>query len=286
MEWNEFYERYQAFVGAIRQADLVAIVAAKALTDFPNEIPAEWKKGLDEAIAQLRNALDRVIDDTGKGAGRAKSGKGKSGKIAVADDDFVHSTIKLLITTLKKPANFAEIAHSQQMVMAFAHMSAFIADSVRAICLRCPSVLKSSQRQVDWQTLIECGDWNTVVSHLIEDYVFRFGWDSVSKTVQAMREKLGLELKIPEDCLKRVEDAELVRNLIVHNGGRVSKEYLKRSKRTDVEVGQVIPVEKPMISQVRADLLLIASDILLDVSEIHFGKRRSEIIGIWRYKVD
>ena len=56
--------------------------------------------------------------------------------------------------------------------MSYACLNAFIADSVRAICLRRPAVLKSDKK-VEWSTLIELGNWNDIFTYLVETYVFK-----------------------------------------------------------------------------------------------------------------
>ena len=127
--------------------------------------------------------------------------------------------------------DFAEVAHSQQLVMGFAHTSAFLADSVRTICTQRPAVLKSDKK-IDWKTLIELGDWHCILSQMIEKYVYEFGWDSISDITDSMRKRLGLSIRIEQDIMDRIQAAELLRHLLVHSGGRVSSEYLRAPKIT------------------------------------------------------
>ena len=42
MEWKLYKKRYDDFVLSLRQADLIAVVAARALSDFPKKLPADW----------------------------------------------------------------------------------------------------------------------------------------------------------------------------------------------------------------------------------------------------
>jgi hypothetical protein len=151
---------------------------------------------------------------------------------------------------------------------------------VRAICYVRPAILKS-ERKIDWKTVIEAGEWSVLLSRIIDKYVLTFGFDSIQKGVLAMRENLGLKVDVADELLERIDEGELLRNVIIHDGGRASSEYLKRSQRTDVTLGEQLPIEPVFVQAVSGDLLMLGGVVLLAVSEAHFGRKRESITGVW-----
>ena len=137
--------------------------------------------------------------------------------------------------------------------MGFAHTSAFLADSVRTICTQRPAVLKSDKK-IDWKTLIELGNWDCILSEMIEQYVYESGWESISDITDSVRKWLGLSIRIEQDTINRIQAAELLRLLLVHSGGRVSSEYLTRSGRTDLVLGQRIEIGTKIVRPLYLDL--------------------------------
>ncbi|MFQ5848679.1 MAG: hypothetical protein ACE5IQ_13545 [Candidatus Methylomirabilales bacterium] len=155
--------------------------------------------------------------------------------------------------------------------MLFAHLDAFLADTVRAICFKCPEVLKCDKK-MDWAQIIACGSWETVLDRLVEEYVFAFGWPGLTKRVEHMKERIGLELEVPEEELQEIRGAELIRDVIVHNGGQVSQEYLNRSGRTDVAVGDGIDVGGEELRKVSGAMRRLAEGIAKATAKKFFEK--------------
>jgi hypothetical protein len=293
MNWEDYYRRYKSFALAMRQADLVAIVATKALCAFPASLPGDWKNsvmhGFAGFVGSLRGALAEMEMPASGEAGQLITMSPNETDEQHEDSHDPHAelaeaSVLLMIDgfrgTEQETHDFAEAASSQLLAIGFAHISAFISDTLRVICRHRPEVLRSD-RTLTCKSLLDIGNWDGILSQMIEDYVFKFGWSSVPEIVSAMRQRLGLQIAIPQWRLDNIGQAELLRNLIIHNGTRVSSEYLKRTGRTDVGIGDKLLVDSLAVRRICFDLLVLAGEIFLDVSEVHFGKTRTEITGVW-----
>lgn|GEM_PF-6944869 len=298
MDWDDYHQRYHDFLAAMIQSELVADVAAEILSDYPKSLPENWKKCLNRVFEDTADALNECAkmafeqapaeehQDSGSSSGFTRT-------VDVGPPDSFEARLSIsavalaLGSSLTRPSSvgnpvppysydFAEVAHSQQLVMGFAHTSAFLADSVRTICMQRPAVLKSNKK-IDWKTLIELGDWHCILSQMIEKYVYEFGWDSISDITDSMRKRLGLPIRIEQAIMDRIEAAELLRHLLVHTGGRVSSEYLMRSGRTDLVLGQRITIGSRIVRPLYLDLRSLATEVFFDVSEVHLGKKRKDI---------
>lgn len=91
-----------------------------------------------------------------------------------------------------------------------------------------------------------------------------------------------MTLDFPEEVLKEIQEAELLRHLFVHAGGRVTADYLKRSGRTDVELGTQLGASKEFAMRVSWSLILLAGEVVADIGRVHFGKGTTPPAGVWR----
>jgi len=295
MDWDDYNQRYQDFRAAMNQSELVANVAAEILSDFPISLPENWKQHLGRVFDDTAKALSQCANEVW---GQAPTGEhqdsnrssGLKRTVDIGPPDSFEARLSslsvelIMLTSLAHPSSsgnpvprfssdFAEVVRSQQLVMGFAHTSAFLTDSVRTICMQRPAVLKSDKK-IDWKTLIELGDWDCILSQMIEKYVYEFGWASISDITDSMRKRLGLPICIDPDTIDRIQAAELLRHLLVHTAGRVSSEYLARSGRTDLVLGQRVTIGTEIVHPLYLDLRCLALEVYSDVSEVHLGKKR------------
>ena len=290
MKWDDYHRRYRVFAVAMQETNLVALVASKALANFPANLPTEWRPAIVSTLRAVGSALGEAVQLVKEGAESGeKSAQGDGPKAVEGIDTGPHRDVAMASFLLLFHRflagegvrhDLSGAAYSQQLTMSFAHLSAFIADSVRAICYARPDVLRGVDRKLEWKAIIDAGDWSTVLGRMVEDFVYKFGWDSIRTCVLEMRKRFGLTIDVPDELLTRIEDAELLRNVLIHDGGRVNVEYLRRSGRTDVRVGELLPVEARVADQLSHDMMLLAVQILFDVSEVHFGIERRTITGV------
>ena len=286
MDLEEYERRYRVFALSMQQTRLVATVAAKELADFPAGLPLEWRPSVIETFQTIGEQMPAVIAAAAPGP-NAKASFTKDLKDLPHADLVIAAISFMMDGSLLGPGehdpvkqDFTSVVYAQMLTLSFAHASAFVADSGRAICHARPGILKCD-RKLDWRTIIEAGDWNAVFSTIVDDFVYAFGWDSIRKCVEEMCKRFGLKLDITDEMMRRIDDAELLRNLIVHAGGRVSTEYIRRSGRADVALGQKLSVDMRAVSRVWLDILVLGGQLFRAVAETHLGAVRGTITGIW-----
>lgn len=253
------------------------------MDDFPRKVPEPLKTDLVKALVAINKFVDEEL------AGETN----ESGDSTVGSDEKRKGFTMMLTMVYAGAASrdeskvnidFGNSTQTQALAMIIAHLEAFLADSVRTICCVRPEVMKCDKK-IDWRTVLELNGWDEIRDHLIEEYVFNFGWGSINDSIEAARKNLGLPLsKIDADVLADIHAAEQIRNIALHNGGRASAEFLRRTEREDLSVGDSVPVTGKMIAGAASNALLVASEFCLDVSQVHFGKQREEIKGIWTQK--
>ena len=204
--------------------------------------------------------------------------------------DLFAPTLWILLTTFQEgkglnQMDFTRVVCEQQLTMTFAYLDAFCADTIRTILRVRPEILKTN-KQMDWKTALALGNWDSLVEHMMESYVYDFGWSNVAERMTAVENKLGVELRIAPKDLSRMEQAELIRNVVMHNGGRASSEYLKRSGNAKLKIGDHVPLDLKFADEITDLARMFASKLFRGVSEAHFKIKRESITGVALWKDD
>lgn len=292
MDWETYRTLYQNYQISLNQTRVLAIVAGEVLKEFPRRIPKSLREpvatGLREFVAALEAALSGVRGATGKAVSQSVETKPVHSHEGEIHSDLLDAVLKMYIAQVMVGASlpevdFGRLVHSQELVMQFAHLDAFMADSLRSVCHVRPEVLRSDKK-IEWATVLSCSGWEELLDQLAERYVFEFGWQPLPRRVEFLNHELGLGLGSWGYDLKVLEEAEKTRHIIVHNGGRASQEYVARTGRSDIPIGEFVPVTAEYTADVCETARLLASELFVEVSKKFFGVKDSEISGVWRLK--
>lgn len=79
-----------------------------------------------------------------------------------------------------------------------------------------------------------------------------------------------------------LEDMRNNRNAIVHNGGKVNEEFIKKSKNIDINIGELLPLDVGILNKVYGSVSALAGELFLEVSKKFFDKDETSITGVWR----
>ena len=101
-------------------------------------------------------------------------------------------------------------------------------------------------------------DKDEMISKLIEEKVRNIFYGSPADFFIKDKGKLGFEDFFEEPAVKPVIDtfieATARRNLIMHNGGKVDRKYLREVENSQFRLGQIIPVSDEYLRRVIGDL--------------------------------
>jgi hypothetical protein len=246
MDWEEYRRRYVTFDLALQQTRIVAAAAASVLRDFPSNLPEELRGAMELARERfLKAVLSEAGDASGKGFVEARQSLDQAAHSAesyvelgsILGTAHVEAGLDNMDLDADPDDIDCELAASvQQLVMSLAHLDAFLADTLFAICETRPAVRHSDQPP-DQQLGLETGDWDELAQRLPVTFVEEFMRAAAAKRITAMRKAFGLQLNLPPHVLNDLRFAQNVRNLYVHAGGRVSQEFMRRTKWLQPHIG-------------------------------------------------
>lgn len=276
MRWEDYRDIYNSYQLSVNQTRVLTLVAIETFKDYPRRLPDSIRQGFAETVAQ-------VVERAAHVASMAESkGVVEEARLHVELETPSHEVVMplLIIAILHgflgidislAELNFERAACSQELVMVYAHLDAFMCDSLAAICRLRPDVMKST-KQMEWARILSYDGWEEMLGHMIEEYVFQFGWQTVSKRVEWLRQRIGLPIDYEDADLVFVDEAEKVRNIVVHNAGRVSEEYIRKTGDTKLPVGELVPLTLEYTEKAFYATQALAGRLFIGVSEKFFGK--------------
>jgi glucose-6-phosphate isomerase len=156
--------------------------------------------------------------------------------------------------------------------MVLAHVDGFMADVLRTVCRTCPHVLRRGDKKLTWHSIIASGSWDALVEQLVEDYTLSHGMKSVPKRLDALKGELGVDVALAPEARETLLEAEQVRHIFIHNGGRVSAEFLKRTSRTDLSIGQYFPLTLDYLDKAHGAAMQLVDGLFRAISSKYFSQ--------------
>jgi hypothetical protein len=263
----------RSFHSSLNQSLIMTLVAQEVLRNWPESLPQEIKEPL---ILGTKEVVDLYIGTIHNKGTRehflAEFTKKKvdwqaGGKLP----DLYVATVSLLLVTAKQCPNtnqidFTRIVYSQALVMQFAQLDAFMSDSMRIICQTCPEVLKSD-KTMNWTDILSCGEWDKILDWIIEKFVYDFGWQSLRKRLEILDKRIGLAIDFADEQIRQIEAAELVRNLITHNGGNINQKYIDATGQINLAVGQRFPLDADLVIKTHALMVELGIAVFTAISK-------------------
>lgn len=282
---DQYRQIYHDTVGAIHQTEVIALASAAALKDFPKNLPSSSKDRFVKTMRELATGLTKAMEDPG-GSSEPRARVTRPSKQVETDEPFISPAIMMVISRVlsgKQDINvdLIPLIYAQQLVITIAHLDAFMGDSLRTICRSEPRLLRRS-KQISWERVLEAGAWDPLIDSLVEEYAYELGWMSIAERVSYFRDDVGVTIKIPQEDLTLLTEAEQLRHLVVHNGGRTNREFVRRTGRVDVPIGQVVPITREHVGKVSSATLLVCSDVFVGVATKFFGANESTLTGVFR----
>lgn len=288
--WEKYKDIYHKHEISISQTHIVTIVANEILTDFPKQMPEKIRKPLEDDLQHLAYCLSVNLDETEQHDAQ-KNFQGHDVRHSESADGFelFHSVLNLqmnrvmLYSKKESEIEFSNTLLSQELVMLMAHIDAFMGDTIRIICQAHPEIL-NRKKEIKWNTVLSCGNWDNLMDFMIEEYNYEFGRKSFNEQIQIIRTTFGIKLNYPraDEEFIFLEDMRNNRNAIVHNGGKVNEDFIKKSKNIDINIGELLPLDVGILNKVYGSVSVLAGELFLEVSKKFFDKDETSITGVWR----
>lgn len=297
MEWENYRQIYLNYELSVTQIRLISLISCEILRDFPYKIPKELGMPIFKRLKKIFETISDWSHRVNSGNEKLISNKENRNNVETKNEDsrqtdetydpYVLGQLFDLFTMmgkrgiLPKDMDLRRLQYFQELVMHYSNFEGILADSIRAICHTCPNVMKK-RKTMEWKEILSCSSWDELIDILIEKFVREMGWMPLQKRLNTFSDDFKLKIQFDEDDIRTIEELELVRNLIVHNGGKVDQKYVMFKKASNPKVGDYIPADNEYLKNISVTLKMVASEIYIEISKKYFDKDEKEILeDIW-----
>ena len=152
------------------------------------------------------------------------------------------------------------------LIYRIALFDALVPDVIRAVLSFVPQILKTKDKSVTYEELLELHEANSIVDTLIEREVGKVTRQSVEGQAKWIEGKLGIRYIQTEPELATLVEVNARRNILVHNGGVVNAEYLFAVPATALTSGERVAVDREYWESANKLLKFLALNFWMSVS--------------------
>ena len=297
MQWENYRDIFLNYQQSESQTRLISLMAENIFKNFPQNLPEKIGKIHNEAVSDLfavlqnqKNEVDSQQPDNNNEkiyricfADLKRVQVNGNGEISYLRGEYARCILELFSCSLgreetdfKKTLNMERLLSSQSLVMHFSNFEGILADSFRAVCSARPEVMKKG-RTIQIDKVLSTNSWSSLIAMIAETFVRELGYQSLEERVDTFNSFLGLKINLSDYEKGVLKKLDLTRNLIVHNAGKVNNEFLKFSDSDNLKIGDYIPLSNEYLKNTSWTLQFIASEIYLQISIKHFGKKENEV---------
>lgn len=286
MDWQNYKKRYHFFVASLSASAFLTCFSSVVFKDFPDNLPPNISKAVFFSLEKLLLAFKNagVLNKSQVDLLDKYSGESVNSETISIYSEIMEPYLALEASemAMKKRFNWEKLAISRQLIMSFTFFDAFFSDSIRSICEIKPEVLRRD-KSISWREVFEQGNFEKIQQHLIEAYVFEFGWKDIEERLKTLDKEINLRLDITEDDIKFLYYAEQIRNILVHSVGRVTSEFLRRAGifAKGLRIGDYVDIDSNYLRRLYYLILRIGGDLYLKVSTKFFGISKNKAMSFF-----
>ncbi|TCS04587.1 hypothetical protein [Rhizobium sp. BK418] len=151
-------------------------------------------------------------------------------RIPVTDEDEGDKALKLL---RYEPSRHGAFMNQIMLSRAIESFDLYLTTILRDVFIARPEMLKS-EGTVDVATIIEVGNYQDLVWHIVEKKVHELSYKPLSELRRFILSRTGIDIFPSEEVFATTMVASEVRNLIAHNDCIANDVFMSRTKGVDV----------------------------------------------------
>ena len=199
-------------------------------------------------------------------------------KILTKDEnDLVDETRFLYSMITASPSNvndlpvFKQILFEQEFISYFAHLESIFQEFQRFIYYKKPEYLPQ-EKEILWKDILELKDFSAILEYTIEQKLNKSGYLKISDLLIKLNSTpFLLKISVKNELQHDLNEFILIRNMIIHNGSKVSEDYEKFTE------GKYKKGSKFILDRIIVNQLF---DLIIIVSIETYGSVLEEIYGI------
>lgn len=284
---NMNFNNYKALTSDI----LSGILKSKLLLDFSLKTFDSFPNNLHQSV---RHSMDKSFNHSLKEREAYLKGEyiETRDKVILEGDRLLFPFIDLLKLEGKKSKNnftfvgdnpmlvnelkFHQQILEQNLVYFVGIIEGYIYDSVRVLYSCKPNFLGEHNLSLGFSEIIKYNNIDDIKTKMVEMAVGRkWSEGGFSNRIEKLRKKFGILLDFKKELQNLLDEANLLRNCILHNGSKVSTDYLKDfGKKKNLQLNAPIEVSPYFIDAIYYLSLDFVKLLFIKTSEIAWDKTK------------
>ncbi len=142
----------------------------------------------------------------------------------------------------KATTAYPGMMYNMAYIYLVALIDAFISDVLTAILNHRPELLRSKQKQMSYQRILELASTGDIVDFMAQGEVMEFAYKSIGDQLDYLKNKVGLELNGSSSDVEQLAVIWWKRNVLVHGNGLVTSTSLDRITNSAHQLGDRIVI--------------------------------------------
>ncbi|MUH35384.1 hypothetical protein D9O36_05995 [Zobellia amurskyensis] len=256
------------FNSAISKTYLVGTISDQIFEDFPSKLPIEirdnWREKMKLLLADVNSPK-------------------KSENYNFKDYGFFLSLIHT-IPSGGEQSDFEQVILRKDLISYVAYLEALFQDVNRIIYKENPNYI-SGEKQISWNDILDKENYQEIVDFVIEKQLEKSGYDKLSKQIERLNNEPYLfKILIKKEKIKELELLVATRNLIIHNGNKITAEYLALCDNSTLNIGDKLMLSRDNLNDVHILIQKIAYETYASVGHKLFGIDKIELYNEMNYK--
>lgn len=223
-------QTFHQFAKAISKIHLLGAINDEVFLDFPDNLPDSVQKKWREKTKKI------IFSD------------GVSQELDFNDYGFLTSLLNVLNAEDKK-SGFQQVILRQDLINYLAHLEALMQDVFRYIFKNRPDLLPED-KEVKWKDISSKTSIDEILEFVIDKHLEKSGYDKLSHQIEKLNNKPFLfSISIKKEKLVKLESLIAVRNLILHNGNKITGDYLKLNPNSESQLNDNLILSREELNE-------------------------------------
>ena len=228
-------QTYYQFNRAISKIHLLGIINDTVFLDFPSNLPKIVQD-------KWREKTKKIIFTDGKSQG-----------LDFSDYGFLTALLNVLPGE-NENSNFQQVILGQEFINYLAHLEALMQDVFRHVFKNNPDLLPED-KEIKWKEIVDKKSVEEIHDYVIDKHLEKSGYDKLSHQIEKLNNKPFLfSISIKKEKLIEIENLITIRNLILHNGSKITNDYLKLNPKSKFALNETIILTREEVNN--AQLLI------------------------------
>jgi hypothetical protein len=272
--WEIYRDIYDTSQVSMFETIIVTLASQATLRQYPHNLPRKLAKPLLNDFQEMMGFVVKNKPIIGRQTKERKHFKWNQNK------ELLFNTLLMAMSKRysgrRKYFDFQRQILCQEIVMTYAHLDAFLADTIRIICKAKPEVMKAD-KTVTFETILSARDQDELIDTMADEWVRDFSYRPIKDQLKEFGKRFGLSIICPDRYLKLIHEGELVRHIFVHNGGKVNRQFLLRSGKTNLHSGELFPITHIYTRRLNTAIQKLCGQIFCQVSRKFLKASRDQV---------